>query len=101
MAGAGDAGKPGARVLAALAAVDAGGGAAERRVLDLPGGRQELELPALFWEALEDIAAREGMTVGALVAMVAGRTGPGGLTGALEALPLMDAMARGNDDGPG
>lgn len=89
----GDAGKPGARVAAALAAVGGAGAVEQRRVLDLPGGRRELELPALFWEALEDIAAREGMSVDALVAQVADRVGPGGLAGALEALPVADAMA--------
>ncbi|WP_291295628.1 ribbon-helix-helix domain-containing protein [Elioraea sp.] len=57
----------------------------EKRSLSLAGHRTSVALEPAFWRALEDAAAREGITLAALVRMIdAARAGP--------SLPLASAL---------
>jgi len=67
-----------------------------KRSLSIAGHRTSVSLEAPFWETLKEIAAQEGQSVAALVAMIDQGRAPGGLSlsGAIRVYVLNRLRAR-------
>jgi predicted DNA-binding ribbon-helix-helix protein len=64
-----------------------------KRSFSIKGHRTSISLEAPFWEALKDAAAREGVSLAALVARIDGDRGGAGLSSAVR-LWVLDYVRR-------
>jgi predicted DNA-binding ribbon-helix-helix protein len=65
-----------------------------KRSLAIAGHATSVSLEEPFWRALREMAAREGVTVAALVARIDGARGSANLSSAIRVCLLEDALAR-------
>ena len=64
-----------------------------KRSLSIAGHRTSLSLEPEFWQALQDVAARRGIPVSALVAEIDQTRGSRNLSSAVRVLLLTDAQS--------
>lgn len=66
-----------------------------KRSFSIRGHRTSISLEQPFWEALKEAAAREGLSLAALIARIDERRGAAGLSSAVRVWILDDVRAAG------
>lgn len=69
-----------------------------KRSVVIAGHSTSVSLEDAFWRALKDIAARDGLSLAALVAQVDAGRGEANLSSALRVFVLERAIGRGDED---